>query len=217
MIDVEELKSRLLSHRTMRERFRLPMSEQDAHDELLAAVMAEVSFRNRKFTMDEELDRQIWSMARWLTGTSSKFGALLCGECGNGKSTFLKAFQQLLNYHRYPNKNFNGEVYGMRIVDTKEIVYLYKESYRDYAKLQRLPMLGIDDLGTEPAEVMDYGNIITPVVDLITRRYEEQAFTLITTNLQPKQIRERYGGRIADRLNEMVEKNIFENSSYRTA
>ena len=77
-------------------------------------------------------------------------------------------------------------------------------------------MLGIDDLGTEPQEVMDFGNVVTPVIDLLTKRYDEQLFTIITTNLTPKQIRKHYGDRIADRLNEMVEKIVFNNGTYRT-
>ena len=47
-------------------------------------------------------------------------------------------------------------------------------------------MLAIDDLGTEPVEVMDYGNIITPVINLLTKRYEAHLFTIVTTNLDPK-------------------------------
>lgn len=61
--------------------------------------------------------------------------------------------------------------------------------------------LAIDDLGTEPVEVMDYGNIITPVINLLTKRYEAHLFTIVTTNLDPKEIHKRYGDRIADRLN----------------
>lgn len=76
-------------------------------------------------------------------------------------------------------------------------------------------MLGIDDLGTEPSEVLDYGNIYTPVIDLLTKRYEEQLFTIITINLTPQQIRGHYGDRIADRLNEMVKKIVFNNCTYR--
>ena len=37
---------------------------------------------------------------------------------------------------------------------------------------------------------------------------------LITTNLTPQQIREHYGDRIADRLNEMVKKIVFSNATY---
>ena len=77
-------------------------------------------------------------------------------------------------------------------------------------------MLGIDDLGKEPAEIVDYGNILSPVVDLIEHRYDRQLFTVITTNLPPEKIREKYGDRIADRFNEMVGRIIFRNTTYRT-
>ena len=39
---------------------------------------------------------------------------------------------------------------------------------------------------------------------------------IITTNLTPQQIRGHYGDRIADRLNEMVKKIVFNNCTYRT-
>ena len=70
-------------------------------------------------------------------------------------------------------------------------------------------MLGIDDLGTELSEVMDYGNVYTPVIDLLTKRYEEQLFTIITTNLTPQQIREHYDDRIADHLNERWWRKLY--------
>ena len=77
-------------------------------------------------------------------------------------------------------------------------------------------MLGIDDLGTEAKEIMDFANVFTPIIDLMTKRYEEQLFTIITTRLTPLQIREHYGDRIKDRLNEMADKIIYKNSTYRT-
>ena len=58
----------------------------------------------------------------------------------------------------------------------------------------------------EPREVMEFGNVYTPLIDLITTRYEEQLYTIFTTNLTPAQLEEKYGKRIVDRLNEMVEK-----------
>jgi DNA replication protein DnaC len=76
-------------------------------------------------------------------------------------------------------------------------------------------MLAIDDLGIEPVEVMDFGNVLCPVVDLLTKRYDMQLFTIITTNLTPSEIREKYGDRIADRMNEMMVKIIFNNDTYR--
>ena len=75
--------------------------------------------------------------------------------------------------------------------------------------------LGIDDLGTEPAEIVDYGNPIYPVVRLIEHRYESQSFTFITTNLTPSEIRKKYGDRIADRFNEMLHVIVFQDVTYR--
>ena len=214
-IDVEELMKSLLRRRPMKERFKLPMSQDEAYAYLLAAMKAEVAYRHRSFSTNEDMEKQLNEMAHWLTSPSSKFGMLLCGGCGNGKSTMLKAFQQLLNFLRIP-KPYHEGTYGIQIVDAKYIAYLCKNNYQAYHKLISVDMLGIDDLGTEPSEVMDYGNVYTPVIDLLTKRYEDQLFTIITTNLTPQQIREHYDDRIADRLNEMVEKIIFKNGTYRS-
>ena len=93
----------------------------------------------------------------------------------------------------------------------------FEEDYNTFLDVSRCPLLGIDDLGTEPLVIMDYGNEKTPIVDLLSMRYENRLFTIVTTNLTPKQIRERYGERIADRFNEMMEVVIFKNPSYRRA
>lgn len=214
-IDVEGLKKSLLLRHPMKARFKLPMTEEQAYDCILAAIEVEVAYRHRSFCSNEYLEKQLNEMAHWLTSPSSYFGILLCGGCGNGKSTMLKAFQQLLNSLYIPKPDNDG-TYGIQIVDAKYIAYLCKNNYEAYRKLISVDMLGIDDLGTEPSEIMDYGNVYTPVIDLLTKRYEEQLFTIITTNLTPQQIREHYGDRIADRLNEMVKKIVFNNGTYRT-
>lgn len=146
----------------MKARFKLPMSEDEAYAYLLAAMMAEVEYRHRRFCTSEDMENQLQEIAHWLTSSSPKFGLLLCGGCGNGKSTMLRAFQQLLNNLRIP-KSFNDGTYGIQIVDAKYIAYLCKNNYEAYRKLISVDMLGIDDLGTEPSEVMDYGNVYTPV------------------------------------------------------
>ena len=84
------------------------MSAEQAYDCLLAAVMAEVAFRHRNFYETEDAKAQLRQMANCITSESSKFGILLCGECGNGKSTLLKAFQQLLNLLAIPYPEGQG-------------------------------------------------------------------------------------------------------------
>lgn len=198
----------------MREDFRLPLSSKDATTALLLAVRTEVEYRRRIFIESDDLRQQVSCMASWLTSDNSKFGMLLCGQCGNGKTTLVKAFQSLLNLLRLQNK-WRNEVWGMEIHNARDIARLCKDNWRGWQRLCGVQMLAIDDLGTEPTEVMDYGNVLNPVIDLLYKRYDEQLFTIVTTNLNPKDIRSKYGERIADRFNEMMERIIFANGTYR--
>lgn len=97
-----------------------------------------------------------------------------------------------------------------------QIAQFRKTDYNRFLYLTQTDLLGIDDLGTEPAEVQDYGNIMYPIKELLTIRYDAQLFTVFTTNLEPKDIRQRYDNRIADRLNEMMVKIVYNNKTYRT-
>ena len=174
--------SRLLRRGAMTERFKLPMTKEQAYQLLLTAVKGEVEYRARKFELNDAVKSYANTIAEWLTGDSSKFGLLLCVNVGNGKSTIVKAFQQLLNQLNLRSED-NRDYWKIRIIDARTAAYLCKSDYREWEELGRLPMLAIDDLGTEPLEIEDYGNIMSPMVDLLTRRYDKQLFTIVTTNL----------------------------------
>lgn len=190
------------------------MTCSQAKDSMKAAVMAEVERRQMKFAENEALDKQLSLMAEWLTTNDHRFCLLLCGKCGNGKSTLVKAFQNLLNLLGIRDEY--GNTIGFTIVDAREIAWMCRDRHQEWRVLSRRNMLAIDDIGTEPVEIQDYGNHLNPVIDLLYKRYDEQLFTIITTNLTPKEIRERYGERIADRLNEMAFRIVFDNDTYRT-
>lgn len=213
-IDVERVKSALLQRKPTTSRFNLPMTYQQAKDSMKAAVIAEVERRQMKFAENEALDSQLSLMAEWLTTNDHRFCLLLCGKCGNGKSTLVKGFQNLLNLLGLRDEY--GNSIGFAIVDAREIAWMCRDRHQEWRMLSRRNMLAIDDLGTEPVEVLEYGNHLNPVIDLLYKRYDEQLFTIITTNLTPKEIRERYGERIADRLNEMAFRIVFDNETYRT-
>ncbi len=215
-IDVGALASRLLYRRNTTARFRLPINAEQVRDALLAAVQAEVACRRRTFSMTDALAEQIGRMVPLLTGESPKFAAVLCGGCGSGKTTLVKAVQNLLCYLNIPIPDGHGKVWGLRLCDAKETAYLARTDYPAFLSLMRGPMLAVDDVGIEPLEVMEYGNVVSPIVELLTKRYDGQLFTLLTTNLTPEGIRKRYGDRIADRLNEMAIVIPFKNPSYRT-
>lgn len=215
MTDVEALKFQMLHQRSTKARFNTGMSPDRLYLYLLAGVQAEVESRHREFVMNDELEDQLTQMAGWLSSEGSRFGQVLCGGCGTGKSTLLRAFQRVLNLLAIPNPLDGNRPFGIRIEDSKDIARLCKSDYGSFRKLAMTPILGIDDLGVEPSEIMDFGNVLTPMSDLLSIRYDYQLTTILTTNLSPASIRERYGDRIADRLNEMVGKIIYKNASYR--
>ena len=213
-IRVEELKYRLLQQRITNTRFKLPMSFDDAKVYLLAAYQAEVERRHRVFERNEHFDAQLNLIAKYLTGGSKKFGLMFCGLCGNGKTTWAKALQLLASGLNLKNP-INNLYYVFPLWNAKDLAMRSKGNYNDWRNVMRYQLMIVDDLGTEPREVMEFGNVYTPLIDLITTRYEEQLYTIFTTNLTPAQLEEKYGKRIVDRLNEMVEKVVFENESYR--
>ena len=99
-------------------------------------------------------------------------------------------------------------------MDAKE-VQQYARDQKAFQDLRQCELLAVEDMGREPLEVLDYGNVLNPVVDLLEYRYNNQLFTFITTNLRADEIRKKYGDRIADRFNEMLEVIVFGGDTYR--
>ncbi len=179
---------------------------------LTEAYKLEVERRSRAYIANEKTEEYIRRVAVFLTGGGQKFGLMFCGQCGNGKTTMVRAMQTAIN--SLGNNNYFKEPTALTSVDAKDYV-LRSRDLHELENLRSKKMLFLDDLGREPAEVLEYGNRLNPVTDLIEYRYDKQLFTGFTTNLTPKEIREVYGDRVADRFNEMLEVIVFENKSYR--
>ena len=207
-IDVAAMMSRLMSRKTITPLFKLDVTEQQAYDLILAAYTAEVNARHGKIMLDRPTSSHIRLAAKALT-TSGKFGMAFCGEVGNGKTTLMSAICNLAGYL------FDKEGLFFRKVNATEVPGIY-ENRRDFRALCEQPFLAVDDLGCEPVEVLSYGNILTPTVELLMTRYEMRLYTMVTTNIEPGKIKERYGERIADRLREMMCIIPFTNKTYRT-
>lgn len=166
---------------------------------------------------DSSTRMAIFKLAQSLTSPSPRCGVMLCGKCGNGKTTLVYALQSMVNsLNSCGHFKFLGPYFkvGMRIFDAKELVLLSRK-LDEWRSVCARDMMAIDDLGKEPTEVLDYGNVTSPLVDLLEQRYQSQKFTVVTTNLAPKEIRGKYGERIADRFREMFEVIAFEFDSYR--
>ena len=193
------------------------MTSFQALNVLAAHYAMEVQRRHGTPVFDANTEANLLALARYLTQQDPRFGVMMCGTCGNGKTTLLYTLQSAINdLNRRDHFAFLGREFhiGLMIVDAKDITEIAKD-LDELKRYRNHQMLAIDDLGKEPTEVFNFGNVVSPVVDLLEYRYNRQMFTVVTTNLTPKEIKEKYGARIADRFNEMLEVIRFQDISYR--
>lgn len=81
--------------------------------------------------------------------------------------------------------------------------------------LARQPYTAIDDIGTEPVQVVKMGTRILPVTEVLLQRYDENLPIIATTNLTPDEIANRYGARVWDRMREGCERIALKGTSFR--
>ena len=132
----------------------------------------------------------------WMEDTRGR-GLMLMGECGLGKSTILNYVIPAI-FRTKTNK-------VLRSVPAKELAAVEKNV---------APFIIIDDLGTESIK-NDYGTKIDAVADAISYAEDSSKTLLITTNLSPKSLKERYDERTLDRLRKckvvIIKGNSFRN------
>lgn len=148
-------------------------------------------------------------IAYWLTNTDAKPGLILAGFPGTGKTTLLDAIGKILRTSSFESKYYIATDLPLPLVDTPE-------TYRDSVLHGKwATFLLLDDVGEEPVEVKDFGRSLPLFTKIVAERYRLMLPIVMTTNLNMQQIEERYGARTADRLREMADVIIFNNSSYR--
>jgi hypothetical protein len=132
-------------------------------------------------------------------------GILLSGPVGCGKTSLMNLMRFLLH-----------PAFSHRMKSCREVAFEYaNEGYpiiRRYTKKcfqfdSPLPIsICFDDLGLE-TEMQYFGNSCNTMAEVLLSRYDyfisHKMFTHITTNLNSKEIEERYGKRVRSRLREM--------------
>ncbi|WP_034889663.1 hypothetical protein [Gillisia sp. Hel_I_29] len=139
-------------------------------------------------------------------------GILLYGDLGVGKSMLFEILHRMGKFlYGLNNKDF-----WFPKISTGSFVDQYMKSTKDNLSTFNLDAyrqgnLYIDDLGFEKKAFNNHELI----GELLFERYRNHALSFVTTNLSPKEISEKYGARIGDRLAEMFNIIKWEGESLR--
>lgn len=199
------------------------MSEREAANALFSALSAEVEqrgeHRGATIVFDDDTRRHILDVARWLINGALPPSLLLYGTVGNGKTSMARAVARLIEFvselENYSKRKRVRFMTGKELCEICVVSEKFKEQYDDYRKVFNEEILIIDEMGEEAQELMVYGQIRRPVQDILLYRYDRQLMTIMTTNLNEKQLEECYGQRVYDRLREMAYGVLYTNGSYR--
>ena len=160
-------------------------------------------------------ERVFEAIEKWQS--SPKSGLILAGNAGNGKTTIARAI--FLAAQRYAEQNFTGAEKARNLpawATAKQVVGVVEAGKDDvYSRFEAKQILFIDDFGEEATDANRFGNIKTPMIDLLEERYFRKSATIITTNLSMEAIKEKYGARVEDRLKEMCAVIGFNEKSFR--
>lgn len=215
------------------ERFHIRMTGNNFYEVLKVAFENKVTSRYMYPRYDIEQDAVIKNIADYLAsdyvfGKVSEncaleqidrtFGMLLTGQPGNGKSTLILALQKiisLLNMRDPSAPSTEIRDLCLPVYTAPQIVNIFTQNKIQFDQMCKKHILAIDDVGTESLEVLQYGNIYSPIKELIYSRYNDHLFTILSTNLNAIDFAEKYGSRIEDRTKEMFRVFKFPNKTFR--
>lgn len=191
----------------MMPRLSLPAESIVVARQIWHAMKAEVEARYCRFISDLTLENNILEAAKLLTSHDDRrFGILLTGYTGTGKTAFANALRAVINSYNIvvdPDAIWKQHY----IVGRHTAKSLWKRGMKEPDALSEIansPAIMIDDLGEDAKEAVLFGNVLTPMIDLFEHRYERRLFTIATTNLPPSELLAKYDERVASRLNEMM-------------
>lgn len=164
-----------------------------------------------KFVIDGDNEKAVRAVALWATGNRqfcerADKGLYLAGNTGTGKSWLIDILQAYCKSRKMgiliPGHDTTLPLYIH--------IFLASDICEQYAKtgsidnVKKLPILCVQDLGSEPTERQYMGNRLDVMRYLIEYRGEfKDKITLFTSNLPMSKVAERYGDRAASRLADM--------------
>lgn len=199
------------NHDFFRRKFGLELNDyalvylQDHSLESLLEVYykSEVERNGRPYLTDDYTTQMRVLVAGWIMGKRSS--CMLYGGVGLGKTMMLKAVIRLFEYLRSPVNIPPLRCRPTVYVDATQWAQKVAGNLESQYEAYNCRILFLDDAGQECECYNYWGNRISPIKDLLLHRYDRRLATVIATNLSLKEWAERYGNRVADRMNELYD------------
>ena len=198
-------------------------------DNAMKIVEAIGKSRNPAFVIDDENRFAFENFIKWAHCDTSmkcldpvsgqvipgrlKRGIYIAGNTGTGKTwcmEIMQAYIQALGFRVLWQDDTQPRPLWWRSIRADGLCDVWTET-GNVTAFKNAPMLCIQDLGNEPQEALYMGNRLDVARYIIEYRGDAHAeLTFITSNLRMGGdiLKERYGDRVASRLNEMC--NYFE-------
>ena len=137
-------------------------------------------------------------VADWLSDNKGK-GLLCVGNCGRGKTVICQQVLPIIFQH-----------WHRLIMNTTTAIELNNK----FEEFKQYKIISIDDLGTESV-ANDFGTRRNFVQELIDEAERKQKLLILSTNLNEKELTEKYDTRTMDRLRSLTKVVIFSGQSLR--
>lgn len=179
------------------------VSEKDqSWDDCIARLYKEeVEKTGRAFIHDEYVDALIRQFDQWID--SEYASCLITGGIGIGKTALMKAVMRLFDALRVPITIPPLRCRSIAYYDATELCGRYVSSEEVRYEVNNCKVLFIDDAGYEADQYLWYGNVMSPIHDILLYRYSSRLPTIVATNLDLNGFAKKYGKRISDRVNEL--------------
>ena len=188
---------------------RVRMIEQNRKSGITDLKILKYTFENDKYPESEISVRLRKYCAEWKKALDNNLGLLLWGGCGVGKSFYAGCVA---------NSLIDNGVRALCTSIPKLINGIFSAEYKNayINSIVEYPFLVIDDLGTERGTEYALEQLFT----LIDERYKSNLPTIITTNLNPRDmaaVNDIAYKRIYDRVTEMCVPMYVKGEAQRTA
>ncbi|GAB6013063.1 hypothetical protein [Viscerimonas tarda] len=205
---METIKARFAGEKKINESLRFPFPFEYEEYKLLLAQSANVILEQRRekqsFVFDEKNESVIRQLFFYLTLDDHFFGdpqkgIMLVGKYGCGKTLIMQAMAEMYNSVIH---SLHLQRPLLKFLKSSELLDLLKE--KSIKSFSQQPLV-IDEFGREPKQIMDFGNLRSPMIELLCKRYDTGAWTHGVSNftLETLGSENLYGQMTGDRLKSM--------------